>query len=197
MNNTLRFKPPCGLLLILLAAMASGCTSMQPRQFAGASPTFDPVAYFTGPTRSWGVIENRDGNPKSRFRTRMMGRAIPDGVVITQDFTFQDGHQQQRIWHLKRVSAHRYDATAADVIGIATGYAWGNTFRWEYTLQLKPGNPLSRVHMKHWMYLTDDDGLVINRVVISKLGVTVAETTEYFRRGAGATPTVRADPAAN
>ena len=78
------------------------------------------------------------------------------------------------------------------MIGVATGYAWGNTFRWEYTLQLKPGNPLTRVHMKHWMYLTDDTDLVINRVVISKLGVIVAETTENFRRGTGATPTVGA-----
>lgn len=81
-----------------------------------------------------------------------------------------------------RIGAHRYAASAADVIGSAIGEAWGNIFHWEYTLQLKPGNPLSRVHMKHWMYLTDDNPL-INRVVISKLGITVAQTTEYFHRG--------------
>lgn len=178
------------VLAVVVAAMANGCSHMQPKQFAGSVPEFDPVAYFTGPTRSWGVIENRSGEPTSRFRTAMIGEAGPDGLTITQDFTFEDGRKQQRIWHIKQIDEHRYDATASDVIGVATGYAYGNTFRWEYTLELKKGNPLSRVNMKHWMYRTDDDDLVINRVAISKLGVIVAETTEYFRRGAGSVATV-------
>ena len=42
-----------------------------------------------------------------------------------------------------------------------------------------------RVRMKHWMYLADDGDTMINRVIISKLGIVVAETTEYFRRGVG------------
>ena len=177
-------------LIGLFVLAACGCASRQPQQFAGATPRLDPIAYFTGPTRSWGVIENRAGDPKSGFRTAMMGLREGDGLTITQDFTFEDGRRQQRNWQFKRVDAHRYNATASDVIGGATGYAWGNTFRWEYTLQLKAGNPLSRVHMKHWMYLTDDGDLLINRVIISKLGVIVAETTEYFRRGAGDIATV-------
>lgn len=187
-------RPSYRLLIVALGALLllAGCASMTPQQFAGATPRFDPVAYFTGPTRSWGVIENRSGDPESRFRTTMMGKPDGDGITITQDFSFEDGHTQQRIWHLKRVDAHRYDATAPDVIGVAAGYAYGNSFNWDYTLQLKAGNPFSRVHMHHWMYLTDDGDLLINRVVISKFGVIVAETTEYFRRGAGAVPTVGA-----
>lgn len=125
------------------------------------------------------------GRSQKRLSHRDDGRREGDGLTITQDFTFEDGRRQQRIWQLKRVDAHRYDATASDVIGGATGYAWGNTFCWEYTLQLKAGNPLSRVHMKHCMYLTDDGDLLINRVIMSKFGVSVAQTTEYFRRGAG------------
>lgn len=175
---------------MLFVTAASGCASMTPQQFAGATPHFNPVTYFTGPTRSWGVIENRSGDPESRFRTTMMGRPDGDGITITQDFTFQDGRRQRRIWHLKHVDAHRYDATASDVIGVATGYAYGNAFNWQYTLQLKPGNPLSRVHMKHWMYLTNGGDVLINRVVISKLGVIVAETTEYFQRGVDDAATV-------
>lgn len=56
--------------------------------------------------------------------------------------------------------------------------------------------------MKHWMYLVDGGNLLINRVVISKLGITVRETTEYFSHGAGSLPTVgephqAASPAVN
>lgn len=173
-------------VLLLAVGSATGCASLQPKAFAGASPSFDPVAWFTGPTRSWGVIENRAGEPKSRFHTLLVGRpdGNGDGIVLTQDFTFDSGRQQQRIWHLKRTGAHRYQATAADVIGPAVGEAFGNAFHWSYTLQLKPGNPLSRVHVNDWMYLTSDDTL-INRVVMSRLGVTLVQTTEYFHRGHG------------
>lgn len=172
-----------GLLLLALGLAAlSGCASLKPSAFAGTTPSFDPVAWFTGPTRSWGVLENRAGEPKSRFHTLLTGRPDGDGIVLTQDFTFEDGHTQQRIWHLRRTGAHRYEATAADVIGPAIGEARGNAFHWSYTLQLKPGNPLSRVHMNDWMYLTSDD-TIINRVVMSKLGITLLQTTEYFHRG--------------
>jgi hypothetical protein len=56
------------------------------------------------------------------------------------------------------VDEHRYEATASDVVGTATGEAWGNAFRWEYTLALEPGNPLKNVHMKQWMYGQGDGG---------------------------------------
>lgn len=184
-------RPPCGnglraaarvVLLLCAAGLAAGCASLRPAQFAGAGPTLDPVAWFTGQTRSWGVIENRAGEPKSRFHTLLTGRTAGNGIVLTQDFTFEDGRHQQRIWHLKHTGSHRYEATAADVVGPALGEAYGNAFHWEYTLQLTPGNPLSRVHMNDWMYLTDDNTL-INRVVMTKLGVTLVQTTEYFHRG--------------
>lgn len=178
-----RTRACAGLMLLVLGVAAiSGCASLKPSAFAGATPTFEPVAWFTGPTRSWGVIENRAGEPKSRFHTQLVGRPDGDGIVLTQNFTFEIGRHQTRVWHLKRKSAHRYEATAADVIGPAIGEARGNAFHWSYTLQLKPGNPLSRVHMNDWMYLTSDDTMV-NRVVMSRLGVTLVQTTEYFHRG--------------
>ena len=189
----MRIHLPKLLSIMLLLACLGGCASMRPEQFAAATPRFnqqrfDPMRYFEGLTQSWGVIESRSGEPRSTFRAKMLGVRDgvgdrPDGLTITQDFTFDNGRKQQRVWHIKRIDEHRFDATGSDVIGVATGYAWGNTFRWEYTLQLKAGNPLTRVRMKHWMYLTDDGDTMINRVIISKLGIVVAETTEYFRRG--------------
>lgn len=144
------------------------------------------MRYFEGSTHSWGVIENRTGKPRSTFRATMQGVRDAGGLTITQDFIFDDGRKQQRVWHIKQIDAHRFDAISSDVIGIATGYTSGNTFHWEYTLQLKPGNALTRVRMRHEMYLMDDGSTMINRVVISKLGIIVGETTEYFQRGSEA-----------
>lgn len=179
------------LIAVAMAmAILAGCTGLRPSQFDGATPAFDPVAYLEGPTRSWGVVETRGGEPRRRFRTAMLGVRDGDALVVTQDFTFDDGTTRRRVWRLRQVDAHRYDATASDVIGIATGYAYGNTFRWQYTLQVTAGNPLTRVRMQHWMYLVDGGDTLVNRVVIRKFGAIVGGTTEYFRRGAGETASV-------
>jgi hypothetical protein len=188
-------KPPIRALAaavscVLLAFLVTGCHSLQPESFAGAGPRFEPDKFFEGPTRSWGVIESRSGRPKSRFRTEMMGRREGADLMITQDFTFEGGRRQQRVWRVRRIDDHRYEATANDVVGVSRGLACGNTFRWEYTLALRPGNPLANVRFKLWMYLQDDGETMINRVIISKLGVIIAQTTEHFHRGTGAVPSI-------
>lgn len=175
---------------VLWVVVMSGCASLTPQQFASAAPRFEPDKFFEGPVRSWGVIESRSGKPKSRLRADLMGRRIGNEVEVTQDFTFEDGRTQQRVWRIRRLDEHRYDASANDVIGPAIGYAHGNAFHWTYTLQLRPGNVLSRVRMEHWMYLLGDGETMLNRVVIRKFGVIVGQTTEYFRRGTGPLPTV-------
>jgi hypothetical protein len=181
-------------VLLALGLLATACHTLKPESFAGASPHFEPDKFFEGPTRSWGVIEDRSGRPISRFRTEMMGHREGDVLVIVQDFTFEDGRRQQRVWRLRRLDEHRFEATANDVVGVSRGEAYGNTFHWEYTLALRPGNPLANVRFKLWMYLQADGETMINRVVISKLGVTVAETTEHFHRGSGPVPPISAVP---
>ena len=173
------------VVLLLIVVFTAGCSSLQPRSFDGGRPQFEPERFFEGATHSWGVIENRSGNPRSRFRADMMGRRDGEYLVITQDFTFEDGHTQQRVWRLRRIGEHRYESTATDVVGVAAGEAFGNAFRWEYTLALRPGNPLANVRFHLWMYLQDDGQTMINRVTITKLGLIIGQTTEYFRRGPG------------
>jgi hypothetical protein len=194
--NRFHVRTLAGAVLLALCFVITGCHTLKPESFAGAEPRFDPDKYFEGPTRSWGVTESRSGRPKSRFRTEMMGRregGDKGDLVITQDFHFEDGRTQQRVWHIHRAGDHRYEASASDVIGPAVGYAYGNTFHWEYTLALRPGNKLANVHMEHWMYLQADGETMINRVLIRKFGVIVAETTEHFHRGSGPVPSIGRD----
>lgn len=171
--------------VLLLFGLISGCSSLRPEDFAAAKPRFEPEKFFEGRVQSWGVVESRSGNPRSRLRAEIVGRREGSDLVITQDFTFEDGHKEQRVWRLRRIDEHRYDATAKDVKGPAIGYAFGNAFRWQYTLEARPGNFLSRVRMEHWMYLLDDGETMINRVAIRKFGVFIAQTTEVFRRVSG------------
>ena len=166
-----------GLLLAL-----AGCGARAPADFANETPRFEPEKFFEGHVVSWGVIENRDGDPSERFTADIAGRRDGEALVIEQHFAFDDGRRQTRVWRLRRLDEHRYEATANDVVGVAAGEAYGNAFRWEYTLATEPGNALRDVHMKQWMYAQGDGAAMINRVTVTKLGIVVAEVTEFFRR---------------
>ncbi len=167
-----------GLVLSLLA----GCSSLAPSHFAGAKPAFDPIAFFTGHTDSWGVFENRSGDPSRRFTTSCVGHLEGGTLVLDQEFIYEDGQHQQRHWRIRRTDSHHLEATANDVVGTGTGEVYGNAFHWEYTVALKPGNPLYNVHLKQWMYLQPDGRTMLNRATVTKLGVEVAQVTEGFRR---------------
>jgi hypothetical protein len=147
------------LCLFLSGLLAAGCSSLKPRDFAASNTLFEPDKYFIGHTHSWGVTENRAGEPSSHFTTDSVGTHEADGgVMIEQTFHYEDGRTQQRTRHVHRIDGHHYEATANDVVGKARGEAQGNVFRWEYTIAIKPGNPLSHVHLRQWMYLPDGNG---------------------------------------
>lgn len=168
--------------LVLLAWALAGCASVPPEHFAGTRPAFDPVVYFTGHTHSWGVFENRAGNPSRSFTTDCVGTLDGGALRLDQTFTYEDGSKQQRHWRIRRVDAHRFEATANDVVGTGTGEAYGNAFHWEYTVALKPGNPLYNVRLRQWMYLQADGRTVLNRGTVNKTGVVIAQVSESFQR---------------
>lgn len=180
-------------IFLLGAALSRGLAAPEPatgslveRRFANTTPAFDPIAFFTGRTRSWGVFENRAGEPTRRFSTVCDGRRDADGALrLDQTFLYEDGTTQQRHWRIRRLDAHRYEATANDVVGRGEGEAYGNAFHWEYTVALKPGNPLFNVRLKQWMYLQSGGRTMVNRASVSKLGIALAQVTEEFRREGG------------
>lgn len=171
------------MLGVLVSVLSTGCSSLKPKDFAGSSSSFEPDNYFTGVTRSWGVLENRAGEPKSHFTTESIGTREPSGDLnIRQTFTHEDNSTQVRLWHVHRIDAHRYEATANDVVGIARGTAYGNAFRWEYTIALKLGNPFSHVHLRQWMYLQPGTQTMFTRAVVRKFGIRLGEVAESFQR---------------
>lgn len=168
---------------MLAAVLLTGCGSLKPKDFARSSSSLEPDKYFTGVTRSWGVLENRAGEPRSHFTTESIGTREPSGDLnIQQTFTHEDNSTQMRLWHVHRIDAHRYEATANDVVGLARGLAYGNAFRWTYTIALKPGNPFSHVHLIQWMYLQPGTQTMFTRAVVRKFGLRVGEVAESFQR---------------
>ncbi len=167
-----------GLGLILFG---TGCASMKVSEFAEGRPLLDPAQFFTGKTSSTGVMENRAGAPMRRVTTQTSGLWEGDTLMLEQDLQM-DGKDQHRSWRIRKLDAHRYEATANDMVGRAIGEAYGNVFHWSFTLALSPGNPLANVQMSQWMYLQPDGRTLLNHSTIRKLGIVVAQVSEQFRR---------------
>jgi len=176
----MRLARPALLPALLSAALLTACTDPMPvESFAATAPALDPVRFFTGHVRSWGVLEDRGGQPTAIVTTDCVGTADgPDGLRMTQHLVV-GSEATTREWRMHRVAPGRFEATANDMVGTATGEAAGRAFHWTWTLALSPGNPLKNVVMDQWWYL-QPDGSLLNRTTIRKLGIIAAEVTEHF-----------------
>ncbi len=151
--------------------------------FDHAQPTFEPMKFFAARTASYGVMENRGGGPMRIVTTKTMGRRERETLQIEQDIFVSGSKPQHRSWRLRQIDAHRYEATANDIVGAARGEAYGNVFHWSFTLALSQGNPLKNMRFSQWMYLQPDGKTMVNHTTIRKFGIVVAQVTEQFRTG--------------
>ncbi len=154
---------------------------MKVADFESGRPLLDPTQYFTGRTSSSGVLENRTGAPKERVTTQTVGRRIDEALLLEQELQIGE-KKQHRSWRIRKLDASHFAATANDMVGTARGEARGNVFHWSFTLELVPGNVLSRVQMTQWMYLQPDGRTLLNHSTIRKFGVVMAQVTEVFQR---------------
>ena len=167
---------------ICAALVLAGCSpSLPPEAFAATAPAFDPVRFWTGRTTSWGVIENRDGAPTAIITTTTDGTAEGAGGLHMVQHVRHDGRDTARDWHIRRLGPGQFEATANDLVGTARGATSGRTLHWTWTLASEPGDGLYNVTMDQWMYLADD-GTLMNRTIITKLGIRLAEVSEQFVR---------------
>ncbi len=167
------------LRFLLLTLPLLGCSD--PLTVAALpGPAFDPITFFTGHVTSWGVLEDRGGQPTSVVTTDCTGTTGPDGTLrMTQRLLVGTDPPVTRSWTMRRTAPGHFEATANDMVGTAEGEAAGRAFHWRWTLALSPGNPLKNVTMDQWWYL-QADGSMLNRTTIHKLGVIAAEVTEHF-----------------
>jgi hypothetical protein len=175
----LRYFIPFALLILLITSAAAETPHPEA---ADPTPIFDPLVFYTGHVRSWGVFENSSGAPTEIIRTECQGRMVHGELHMEQKLYFGWKPPQHRSWRMRRLDAHHFAATANDLVGVARGESRGNAFVWSFTLATKPGHPLFNVRMTQHMYLQPDGRTMINRDTIRKFGFLLAEVTEEFRK---------------
>ena len=59
----------------------------------------------------------------------------------------------------------------------------GNTLNWHYDMRLKIGGSSVKVHFNDWMFL-QPNGVLINKAMVSKLGVDIGRLTLKIKKTA-------------
>ena len=168
-------------LLALVATLVSGCSNMKAEDFAEREPKLVIEDYFLGRTKAWGIFQDRFGTLRRQFEVTIEGSIEGETLVLVEDFLYDDGEEEQRIWRIDRTGPHRYEGRADDVVGVAKGEAYGNALNWTYRFNLKVGDSTWEVTFDDWLFL-QSDGVLINRAAVTKFGILLGEVTLFFQK---------------
>lgn len=158
-----------------------GCSTMKPEDFTGTEPRLILEDYFSGQTKAWGIFQDRFGNLRRQFVVDIAGDWDGETLTLTEDFVYDDGELDQRIWRIRKIDENTYEGRADDVVGVAQGRSFGNALKWSYDLNLKVGDGTWRVHFNDWMFLQDQE-VMINKADVSKFGINIGQVTLVFRK---------------
>lgn len=164
-----------------IMSILTACSGPTLNHYKGTEPPLDLKAYFSGPIKAWGVVQDRKGHVTRRFDISMVGTWDGDTGTLEEHFDYYDGKTQKRTWIIKKIADNIYEGSAGDIIGMATGNLEGNAMRWAYIMDLEVGEKTYRITFDDWMFLMND-GVLINRSYLKKFGITVAELTIFMQK---------------
>ena len=195
----MRRLSPCFsvLSLIFYISFLSACSQQKLTDFDKTEPEFSLIDFFEGDSLAYGIFEDRFGTLQRRFKVNISGQKTQEEIagksiskiILTEDFLYEDGEQQQRIWTISKDvlddGIEYYRGSAGDVIGTAEGGALGSAFFWQYDVDLNISENNLRVRFSDWIYQMDDY-IAINKATVSKFGIEIGVVTIVFVRGAPA-----------
>ncbi|MEH6568486.1 MAG: DUF3833 domain-containing protein [Halioglobus sp.] len=160
------------IITVLALYLLCACSSVQVTDYAKFQPIIDPVIFFNGELWAHGVIKNR-GNRVIRTFSAKINAYWKDGIgTLEEDFVFNDGEEQRRVWTLTPNKSGGYTGTADDVIGDGLLTLSGNSVFLDYVLRVPYGDSTIDLRVDDRMYLVSPE-VLINESRMTKFGVTV------------------------
>lgn len=170
---SLRPRVMGGVLGTFTLALA-GCSSVTPDDYQGRTPAFEPESFFNGALTAHGVVKDFSGKAIRHFSADIAG-CWDEGVgTLDEDFVFDDGEKQKRIWTLTPDGDQTYIGTAGDVVGDGFARWQGNAMFLDYTLRIELEDGPIDVKIDDRMYRVSEN-VVINESKMRKLGFGVGE----------------------
>jgi hypothetical protein len=160
------------IITVVALSLLCACSSVRVTDYAEFHPKIEPKTFFKGELSAHGVIKNR-GHRVIRTFNAQINAYWTDGIgTLEEDFVFNDGEKQRRVWTLTPNESGGYTGTAGDVIGGGAMTFSGNTIFLDYILRVPYGGSTVDVRVDDRMYLVSDD-VLINESRMTKFGVTV------------------------
>ena len=143
--------------------------------------TLNLEEFFSGDLVAYGQFQDVFGTVRRRFKVDIEGAWDGKTLTLIEDFVYDDGSTEQRVWSLTKTGEDAWQGTAPGVIGVATGHERGDTFNWQYKIDLPTKDGTLRVSFDDWMWLLSDDRLV-NRAYMKRFGVDIGEVMITFEK---------------
>lgn len=167
------------LMLVFVLTACTGKPSLDDEPLS--SQKLDLEVFFAGKSKAYGQFQDVFGTVRRRFEVDITGTWDGERLTLVEDFLYEDGSTEQRVWTLIKTGPDSWTGTAPGVIGTATGEERGDTFNWKYTIDLPVPDGTLRVTFDDWMWLLSEDRL-LNRAYMKRFGVDIGEVIITFEK---------------
>jgi hypothetical protein len=142
--------------------------------------------FFDGNLVAHGQFQDVFGTVRRQFTVKIKGDWDGERLKLVEDFVYEDGSVEQRVWTLVKTGDETWRGTAPGVIGEAVGVEQGDRFNWRYTIDLPvpaadgAGKPV-RVTFDDWIWLQSDTR-AFNRAYMKRYGVDAGDVSISFEK---------------
>ena len=168
------------MLAVAAFAMLAACAGKPSLEDEKLSERdFELEEFFEGRVEAQGQFQDAFGTVRRRFDVTVDGTWDGETLRLVEDFIYEDGSTEQRIWTLQKTGPETWQGSAPGVLGLATGEERGDAFNWAYTIDLPVPDGTLRVTFDDWMWQLSDTR-VLNRAYMKKYGVDIGEVIIVF-----------------
>lgn len=186
-NGGYEMRPLKIVMALVLIPLLAACTGKPALTDASLSTReLELEEFFDGRLVAHGQFQDIFGTVRRQFVAQIEGDWDGERLRLVEDFTYEDGSTERRVWTLRKTGEETWEGTAPGVIGVATGVEQGDRFNWRYTIDLPvPAadgtTETVRVTFDDWMWLLTEDRL-FNKAYMKRFGVDVGEVSIFFEK---------------
>ena len=170
------------ILMVMALGLLAACTGKPTLEDAQLSDRkLNLEEFFDGHVVAYGQFQDVFGTVRRRFDVDINGTWDGQKLTLVEDFVYEDGSTERRVWSLLKTGADTWRGTAPGVIGTAEGEERGDTFNWRYTIDLPVPDGTLRVTFDDWMWLLSEDRL-LNRAYMKRAGIDIGDVIITFEK---------------
>ena len=170
--------------MLLVGLLLSACSQPRIEDHHGFEPTLDVERFFDGELAAYGVARNRSGNVIKTFSANISASNKAGTVILDEQFEFNDGKTENRLWQLRPQDDGSWSASAGDVVGEGNLRSAGNALYLDYVLRIPYGDGTIDVRVDDRMYLVAPN-IIVNQSKMLKFGVEVGSILLVIVRDEG------------